>query len=206
MPVMVIADRIGWTRSIRMLSARVAELGPVCWPPDPASRMSYVAREIAQCDLWFPPIGLPVGFGQVRKPTQLPVLTMVTGYARWLLALLIPSRRVEDLFCRLVATLTERVAEVERARAADSSNSSRPPSWDPVGNEASEEAFVAGHVGPGHSGRGADRLGRSGCVLVAPTTTTHPDRRRAIRTRRGSRIADVSLSSRAVRRPPVVRP
>lgn len=97
MPVMVIADRIGWTRSIRMLSARVAELGPVCWPPDPASRMSYVAREIAQCDLWFPPIGLPVGFGQVRKPTQLPVLTMVTGYARWLLALLIPSRRVEDL-------------------------------------------------------------------------------------------------------------
>jgi hypothetical protein len=33
-------------------------------PPDPASRTSYVAGEIAQCDLWFPPIGLPVGFGQ----------------------------------------------------------------------------------------------------------------------------------------------
>jgi hypothetical protein len=41
---------------------------------------------------------LPVGFGQVRRPAVLPVLTMVTGYARWLSAVLIPSRRAEDLF------------------------------------------------------------------------------------------------------------
>jgi hypothetical protein len=54
--------------------------------------------KIAQCDLWFPPIELPVGFGQVRKPAQLPVLTMVLGYSRWLLAMLVPSRRAEDLF------------------------------------------------------------------------------------------------------------
>jgi hypothetical protein len=33
---------------------------------------------------------LPVGSGQARKPTQLPVLTMMTGYARWLSAVLIP--------------------------------------------------------------------------------------------------------------------
>lgn len=98
MPATVIAERIGWTRSIRVLSGRVAELRPVYLPPDPASRTSYAAGEIAQCDLWFPPITLPVGFGQVRKPAQLPVLTMVTGYARWLCALLIPSRRAEDLF------------------------------------------------------------------------------------------------------------
>lgn len=98
MPATVIAERIGWTRSIRVLSARVAELRPVYLPPDPASRTSYVAGEIAQCDLWFPPIELPVGFGLVRRPTQLPVLTMVCGYSRWLLALLIPTRRVEDLF------------------------------------------------------------------------------------------------------------
>jgi hypothetical protein len=41
---------------------------------------------------------LPVGFGQTRKPTQLPVLTMVTGYSRWLSALLIPTRTAADLF------------------------------------------------------------------------------------------------------------
>ena len=98
MPATVIAERIGWTRSIRVLSARVAQLRPVYLPPDPASRTSYVAGEVAQCDLWFPPIDLPVGFGQTRRPTQLPVLTMVTGYSRWLSAVLIPTRKSEDLF------------------------------------------------------------------------------------------------------------
>jgi len=98
MPATVIAERIGWTRSIRTLSGRVAELRPAYLPPDPASRTSYVAGEIGQCDLWFPPIRLPVGFGQVRRPAQLPVLTMIAGYSRWLSAVLIPSRRAEDLF------------------------------------------------------------------------------------------------------------
>jgi hypothetical protein len=54
--------------------------------------------EVAQCDLWFPDITLPVGFGQTRTATRLPVLVMVTGYARWLAARLIPSRAAEDLF------------------------------------------------------------------------------------------------------------
>lgn len=98
MPATVIAERIGWTRSIRVLSGRVAELRPVYLPPDPASRTAYVAGEIAQCDLWFPPIELPVGFGQVRTPKQLPVLTMICAYSRWLTAMLIPTRSAEDLF------------------------------------------------------------------------------------------------------------
>jgi transposase len=108
MPATVIAERIGWTRSIRVLSARVAELRPVYLPPDPAGRTSYQAGEIAQCDLWFPPITLPVGFGQTGKPTQLPVLTVVTGYSRWLSALLIPTRTAADLFVgwwQLISTL-----------------------------------------------------------------------------------------------------
>jgi transposase len=98
MPATVIAERVGWPHSIRTLSGRVAELRPVYLPPDPASRTSYVAGEIAQCDFWFPDIEVPVGFGQTRTAKQLPVLTMVTGYARWDSAVLIPSRRSEDLF------------------------------------------------------------------------------------------------------------
>ena len=98
MPATVIADRIGWDRSIRVLRDRVAELRPAYLPPDPASRTAYVAGEIAQCDFWFPPVRVPVGCGQVRKPAQLPVLTMVCAYSRWLLALLIPSRTAADLF------------------------------------------------------------------------------------------------------------
>ena len=76
----------------------MAELRPAYLPPDPASRTAYAAGDVAQCDFWFPPIELPVGFGQVRGPRQLPVLTMVTGYSRWLSARLIPSRDAEDLF------------------------------------------------------------------------------------------------------------
>jgi transposase len=108
MPATVIAERIGWDRSIRVLSGRVAELRPAYLLPDPASRTAYAAGEIAQCDFWFPPIELPVGFGQARTARQLPVLTMVTGYSRWLSGLLVPSRDAEDLFAgwwRLIEAL-----------------------------------------------------------------------------------------------------
>ncbi|WP_163744663.1 IS21 family transposase [Mycolicibacterium madagascariense] len=98
MPATVIAERVGWDRGLTVFKKRVAELRPVYLPPDPASRTSYVAGEIAQCDLWFPPIDLPVGFGQVRRPALLPVLTMITGYSRWLSALLLPTRSAADLF------------------------------------------------------------------------------------------------------------
>jgi len=98
MPSTVIAERIGWERGITVLKDRVAELRPAYLPVDPASRTSYSAGEVAQCDFWFPEIELPVGFGQCRTAKQLPVLTMVTGYSRWLSAVLVPSRAAEDLF------------------------------------------------------------------------------------------------------------
>jgi transposase len=98
MPASVIGERIGWPYSGRTLRTRVAELRPAYLPPDPASRTSYAAGELAQDDFWFPDITLPVGFGQVRTAKQLPVLTMVCGYSRWAAAVLIPSRNAEDLY------------------------------------------------------------------------------------------------------------
>ncbi|KAB7751088.1 transposase IS1533 [Mycolicibacterium phlei DSM 43072] len=98
MPSTVIAERIGWQYSIRTLSERVRELRPLYLPPDPASRTMYQAGEIAQCDLWFPDVEIPVGYGQVRTATALPVMTMVCGYSRWASALLIPTRTAEDLY------------------------------------------------------------------------------------------------------------
>jgi transposase len=108
MPATVIAERIGWDRSIRVLRDRVAELRPVYLPPDPASRTQYVAGEIAQFDFWFPDITLPAGFGQTRTARQLPVLTMVCGYSRTAAAVLVPSRAAEDLMAgwwQLIASL-----------------------------------------------------------------------------------------------------
>jgi transposase len=108
MPATVIAERVGWTRGITVFKERVRELRPAYLPPDPAGRTTYDAGDIAQCDLWFPPATVPVGYGQTRSPMQLPVLSMVCGYSRWLSAILIPSRRSEDLFAgwwQLIAAL-----------------------------------------------------------------------------------------------------
>jgi hypothetical protein len=62
----------------------------VAGPGGRAAWTAYAAGEVARCDLWFPDIQLPVEFGQSRGPTRLPVLVMVTGYARWLSARPIP--------------------------------------------------------------------------------------------------------------------
>jgi Mu transposase, C-terminal domain/Integrase core domain len=62
---------------------------------------------VAQCDLWFPPVDVPLGYGQAGRP---PVLVMVSGYSRWMTAVMIPSRQGPDLLdgqwqviCRLGA-------------------------------------------------------------------------------------------------------
>src|SRR5690606_30553034 len=54
MPATVIAERIGWTRSLTVLKDRVREIRPYYLPPDPATRTSYDPGHRAQCDLWFP--------------------------------------------------------------------------------------------------------------------------------------------------------
>ena len=72
MPATVVAERIGWERSIRILSGRVAELRPVYLPPDPAGRTSYEPGEIAQCDFWFPEIMLPASDPSLPTPLYRP--------------------------------------------------------------------------------------------------------------------------------------
>jgi transposase len=104
MPATVIAERIGWTRSLTVLKDRVRELRPVYAPVDPASRTSYLPGERAQCDLWFPPVGVPLGCGQVGSP---PVLVMVSGYSRWLSATAIPTRNAADLVLGQWAVITQ---------------------------------------------------------------------------------------------------
>ena len=54
-PATVIAERIGWDRGLTVLKDRVRDLRPV-YLPDPASRTTYRAGEVAQFDFWFPPI------------------------------------------------------------------------------------------------------------------------------------------------------
>ncbi len=98
MPATVIAERLDWPFGLTVLKERVREIRPFYLPADPSSRTVYLPGEIGQWDFWFPDIVLPVGCGQQRTAKQLPVMTLTTGYARWLGAVLIPSRAAEDLF------------------------------------------------------------------------------------------------------------
>jgi transposase len=104
MPATVIAERIGWSRSITVLKDRVRLLRPQYAPVDPASRTTYQAGELAQCDLWFPPARVPLGPGHAASP---PVLVMVSGYSRWLMARMLPSRTGGDLFAGHWALLSQ---------------------------------------------------------------------------------------------------
>jgi transposase len=94
MPATVLAERIGWPRGITILKERVAQLRPVYLPPDPCQRTEYQPGELAQWDLWFPPVEIPLGWEQTGR---LPVLVGVSGYSRWLVARMIPSRQAHDL-------------------------------------------------------------------------------------------------------------
>jgi transposase len=94
MPATVIAERIGWQRGMTVLKERVAELRPVYLPVDPCQRTDYRPGELAQWDLWFPDVEVPVAHDQCRR---FPVMVGVSGYSRYLAARMIPGRTAYDV-------------------------------------------------------------------------------------------------------------
>lgn len=94
MPATVIAERIGWTRSMTVLKERVRELRPLYLPPDPSGRTEYRPGELAQWDLWFPPVDVPLETGPAARP---PVIVGVCGYSRVMVGEMIPTREAHDI-------------------------------------------------------------------------------------------------------------
>jgi transposase len=94
MPASVIAERVGWTGSMTWFRDHVRRLRPLYRRPDPADRLTWVAGDAAQCDLWFPPKKIPLENG---TSTLLPVLVMTAAYSRFVLGRMIPTKTTEDL-------------------------------------------------------------------------------------------------------------
>jgi hypothetical protein len=94
MPATVLAERVGWTGSIRWFRENVARLRPEQRPIDPADRIVWVAGDAAQCDLWFPPRRIQLEDGSAKL---LPVLVITAAYSRFVTAQMIPTRKTEDL-------------------------------------------------------------------------------------------------------------
>jgi hypothetical protein len=94
MPATVLAERVGWTGSIRWFSDNVRRLRPEHRPVDPADRISWSAGDAAQCDLWFPPRKVPLEDGTRRL---LPVLVITAAHSRFITGRMIPTRKTEDL-------------------------------------------------------------------------------------------------------------
>lgn len=94
MPATVLAERVGWTGSIRWFRDNVRRLRPEQQRIDPADRLEWSAGDAAQCDLWFPPKRIPLEDGSSKL---LPVLVIAPAHSRFTLGRMIPTRKTEDL-------------------------------------------------------------------------------------------------------------
>jgi hypothetical protein len=94
MPATVLAERVGWTGSIRWFSDNVKQLRPERRPIDPADRLTWAPGDAAQCDLWFPPRKIPLEDGTAKL---LPVLVITAAHSRFSTGRMIPTRKTEDL-------------------------------------------------------------------------------------------------------------
>lgn len=111
MPATVIAERIDWTGSISWFRERVRVIRPEYLPADPVDRLEHPPGRVIQCDLWFPPVTIPVGFGQ---HATLPVLVMVAAFSRFIGALMLPSRQTMDLVAGMWQLIAQTFAAVPR--------------------------------------------------------------------------------------------
>lgn len=94
MPATVLAERVGWTGSIRWFRDNVRRLRPEHRPVDPADRLVWEPGHAAQCDLWFPPRKIPLEDGTSKL---LPVLVIAAAHSRFTVGQMIPTRKTEDL-------------------------------------------------------------------------------------------------------------
>ena len=116
MPASVIAERVGWPGSPSWFRKKVAGLRVEYAPKDPADRLDYRPGDQAQCDLWFPPVTIPLGDGQ---PGTLPVLVIVASFSRFITGGMLPTRHTPDLLAGMWSLLNDQLGAVPRRTVWD---------------------------------------------------------------------------------------
>lgn len=93
-PATVIAERVGYGGGLTILRDHLREVRPLFQPANPIQRTTYAPGELAQWDFWIPEPKIPVGYD---RGLHLPVWLGVSGYSRFAVGLMVPSRRIHDL-------------------------------------------------------------------------------------------------------------
>ena len=135
MPATVIAQRIGWSRSLTVLKDRVRVIRPEFRGVDPADRVIYQPGGCSQWDLWFPDYRIPLGHNQL---SMLPVLVMTLAFSRYRSAVVIPSRQGGDILAGMWLLLSQ-LGAVTRKLVWDRESA--------IGGKGKPTALAAGFVG-----------------------------------------------------------
>ncbi len=154
MPATVLAERVGWTGSIRWFRDNVNRVRADHARIDPADRLTWAAGDAAQCDLWFPPRKVLLEDG---SRTLLPVLVMTCAHSRFTLGRMIPTRKTEDLLLGSWSLL-EQLGRVPRRLIWDNeSGIGRRKLTEPAAvfaGHARDQGGAAAAAGSGVQGRG----------------------------------------------------
>ncbi|AFR51614.1 IS21 family transposase [Gordonia sp. JH63] len=135
MPATVIAERVGWTRSLTVLKDRVRAIRPEFRGVDPADRVIYQPGGCSQWDLWFPDYRIPLSHNQFA---MLPVLVMTLAFSRYRSAVMIPSRQGGDILTGMWLLLSQ-LGGVTRKLVWDREAA--------IGPKGTPTALAAGFVG-----------------------------------------------------------
>lgn len=104
MPAVVLAERVGWTGSESWFRENVRLIRPEYRRVDPADRVVWEAGDVIQCDLWVPPVPIPVEDGSTPR---LNVLVMTAAYSRFTMAKILPTKTTTDLLLGMWGLLQE---------------------------------------------------------------------------------------------------
>jgi hypothetical protein len=107
----VLAERVGWTRSIRWFTDNVKRLRTEHRPLDPADWLTWAPGDAAQCDLWLPPRKIPLEDGTTKL---LPVLVITAAHSRFMTGRMIPTRKRANARVRALARFWDHHGRVRR--------------------------------------------------------------------------------------------